>query len=83
MKLYRVTCRGMSGGLGYDTVFGVAYAVAKDSSEAYEMVRQYLVDEQIGFDKDREMKSIELLADEAPYPACSYRLYLPEEPAHE
>jgi hypothetical protein len=77
----------MSGGLGYDTVFGVAYAVAKDSSEAYEMVRQYLVDEQIGFDKDREMKSIELLiellADEAPYPACSYRLYLPEEPAHE
>lgn len=67
MKLYRVTCRGMSGGLGYDTVFGVAYAVAN---------------EQIGFDKDREMKSIELLADEAPYPACAYRLYLPEEPTH-
>lgn len=79
MKLYKVTCRGMTTGIGSDMVHGVAYAVAEDSAEAYEMVRQYLVDEQIGFDTDREMRSVELLADEATYPRCSYRLYLPDE----
>lgn len=77
MKLYKVTCRGMHGGLAYDTAWGVAFAVADNPADAYEMVRQYLVDEGIGYDHERELETVALLADESECPDCGYRLYLP------
>lgn len=77
MKLYKVRCRGMHGRLSSDTVWGIAYVVAAGPTEAYEMVRQYLVDEGIGFGHEQELQTVELMADEAEYPNCGYRLYLP------
>ena len=70
MKLFKVTCRGLS-----DRHFE-AYAVANDSHTAYQMVRDSLEQRSIGFDKERELKSVELIADDTEYPECERRLYL-------
>lgn len=78
MKLYRVILRGMTTSLGSHVTWGISYVIAPNPTDAYEMVRQYLVDNKIGFDHDRELSSIELLADDEEYPDCNIRLYLPE-----
>ena len=39
MKLYKVTCRGMTSGLGSGRAYGVAYVVAEDPERAYRTVR--------------------------------------------
>ena len=68
-KLYRITLRG------YYTV----YVVAKDTGEAYRIVRSDLDKRDYGFSNDREMKNIELLAEDALYPECDTRLYIEDE----
>lgn len=75
-KLYRVTCKGMHGGLGADIAHGIAYVVADNSAEAYEKVRVSLEKQKLGFSKEREMEKIELLAEETTYPNCGYCLYV-------
>ena len=66
-KLYRVTCRGMTCG---DQHHGIAYVVATDPSEAYKKVRSSLDERKLGFQKDRELDKIELLAEVGNYPEC-------------
>ncbi len=79
MKLYLIKLKGMSSMLLTGSVtYGVAYVVAEDATKAYETVRQYLDKENIGFAGEREMYSVQLLADTAQYPLCKIKLYLPE-----
>ena len=66
MKLYRVNLRGMtikSSGIAY----GRSYALAENSDLAYQKVRKWLDKNDIGFRKDRELESVELLADTDQY----------------
>ena len=77
MNLYKVTCNGMtsvsvaSGNVAH----GVAYVVAEDPTSAYKKVRAYLNKADLGFDHERELDTIELLASDERYPHCGYRLY--------
>lgn len=58
------------------TVYGVNYVVAKDAEEAYQKVKKFLDNKDIGFTKDRVLESIELLAEETNYTGTGYMLYL-------
>lgn len=75
MKLYRVRLKGMSGS-GIDTAYGKPYVIASDATEALEKVQKYLEQRDIGFRSDREIDSIELLAEEGNYPECNVQLFL-------
>ena len=75
MKLYRVTCRGMTSTIGGNVAHGLAYVVAENSADAYQRVRTELDNIDLGFAKDREMDKVELLAEEGMYPNCGHRLY--------
>jgi len=75
MKLYRVNLKGMkvtSTGVAY----GISYVVAEDPHSAYNKVKDFLNYNDIGFSKDREMDSIELIADSGRYNDCGTILYL-------
>lgn len=74
-KLYKVTCRGMHGGIGTDTAHGIAFVVAENPDEAYKRVKERLDDRKLGFDKDRELSCIELIAEQTEFPKCGYILY--------
>jgi len=74
-KLYLVTLRGMttnSTGVAY----GTSYVVAENSDEAYKKVRKFLDDDDVGFAKDRELHSVELLAENYQYTDTGCILYL-------
>lgn len=75
LKLYRVTCRGMTSTVGGNVAHGVAYVVAEDAADAYRRLRKDLDSTDLGFAKDREMDKVELLAEEGMYPDCGHRLY--------
>ena len=70
MKLYRINLRG-----SFDSV-GIPYVVADDPTTAYDTVRCFLNDRELGFPKERAMESIELIADESEYPDCRDMLFL-------
>lgn len=75
MKLYRVTLKGMT----YSStgiVYGVSYVVAKNSDKAYQKVRDFLDEEDLGVSKDRELDKVELIADSYPYTDVGCLLYL-------
>lgn len=75
-KLYRVSCRGMQGAaLGNKVSHGIAYVIAEDPAEAYAKLRTYLDIHDFGFDTDRELEKVELLAEVAEYPDCGIRLF--------
>ena len=77
MKLFKVTLNGMNYGRSTGSVVnGTAYVVAEDLTTAYNKVRKYMDKNDLGFTHEREVESIELLAEEADYPDCGYRLYL-------
>lgn len=63
-KLYKVTLRGLTGNYGRGMCYGVSYVVADNSDEAYKKVKEFLDDEDIGYNRDRELLSIELLAED-------------------
>ena len=73
-KLYKVTCRGMQTSFGI--MHGINYVVASDLTAAYAVVRKNLDEKDIGFEKDRELETIELLAEETDYPNCNVHLYM-------
>lgn len=75
LKLYRVTCRGMQTSVT-GPAYGVSYALAGDPTRAYEKVRKYLDDQDIGFAADRELEKIELVAEATDYPNCGAQLHL-------
>ena len=68
-KLYKVTCRGMR------STHGTAYVVANDAGDAYARVRAELDKRDLGFTDDREMESVELIAEDCQYPSCKVQLY--------
>lgn len=75
-KLYLVKCRGMQSAIGCDVVHGVAYVVAENSEEAYRKLRDSLDKRDLGFAPQREMETVELLAEQKDYPNCRHALYL-------
>lgn len=77
MKLYLVKCRGMQTSIASNPIHGMAYVVANDPQQAYEQLRASLAKKDIGYSKDRELESVELLAEEGYYPECGMKLYLP------
>lgn len=74
MKLYKVTIRG-----GFNptaTNYNVSYVVANDSTSAYKLVRAFLDKKDLCFEDEREMKTVELLADTAEYGSCRTLLFI-------
>jgi hypothetical protein len=65
----------MHSGFGIEIAYGIAFVIAENPNEAYEKVRKSLDNRDIGFDKDRELSSIELIAEQTLYPDCGYILY--------
>ena len=60
MKLFRVKLQGMKV-RGFCPGIGDSFVVADDPTGAYMAVRDYVDAEDIGFPKDRELKSVELI----------------------
>jgi hypothetical protein len=75
MKLYKVTLRGLHG-TGINTDYGTCYVVATDPTTAYNILRAYIEKRDLGFDRERELNRIELIAEEGDYPACNIRLMI-------
>jgi hypothetical protein len=75
MKLYKVNLRGMTFS-ATGTVYGVSYVVAEDSEKAYQKVRKFLDKNDLGFSKDRELDSVELIAEDSQYTDTRTMLYL-------
>lgn len=73
-KLYKVTLRGMTYS-STGVVHGVSYVVANNPDHAHQVVKKDLEKREIGFRADREMASVELLAEDTQYPDCKTRLY--------
>lgn len=71
LKLFKVNLAGFCNG-----PYGSCMVVSVDPTSAYETVRAYLDENGLGFDKDRVLKSIELVAECADYPDASSRLFL-------
>jgi len=74
-KLYKVTLKGMR----YNSVgvaYGTSYVVAKNSDEAYQKVRDFLDENDLGFSKDRELDNVQLIADSYRYSDVGCLLYL-------
>jgi len=74
LKLYKVTCKGMTTS-STGVAHGISYVLAADPTEAYLTVRTNLDKRDIGFDKDRELDRIELIAENVDYPDCGTRVY--------
>lgn len=77
LKLYRVTCKGLSKDkVSYSVV---SYSVATSPNNAHRIVRKYLDNADLDFSKDlrlRYLDKIELIAESAIYPDCDTRLYI-------
>ena len=67
VKLYRVKTH-MSGDYHF------WFVVAVNPNEAYQAVRTYLNDKDLGFTPDRELSSVTLLAEDTEYPDCKTHL---------
>lgn len=69
MKLFKVILQGYGR-------YGTSYVMAKDPTSAYKKVKDYLDDNDLGFPKDRELESIELIADSDYYGNIATKIYL-------
>lgn len=76
LKLYLVECQGMTSTIAGAIAHGRCYVVAADPAEAYKRVRSYLDKHDIGFTRERELKTITLLAEDVMSPNCGHRLYI-------
>ena len=77
MKLWLVECRGMTYSIaGSGNVHGRAYVIAEDPQAAYAKLRAYLDKKDLGFTHERELASVELIADASEYPSCGTQLFL-------
>ena len=78
MKLYKVKLIGMSSSIS--TKYNESYVVANDSNEAYLKVRSFLDRNDIGFVNQRELDSVQLLAEDTQYPECKTILFVGDKP---
>ena len=74
LKLYRVKLRGGSSSMS--TNYSLSYVVAASPTMAYRSVRAYLDKEDLCFQHDRALSTIELVAEEGPYPECRTLLFI-------
>lgn len=75
MKLYRVNLRGMTG-WSTGTSYGLSYVIAEDSEKAYQKVKTFLDEKNLGFIHEREMASIDLIAEDDQYTQTKTMLFL-------
>jgi hypothetical protein len=75
-KLYRVTLKGLACRSGSGQCYGEAYVVAEDPTAAYQQVKSRLESDDIGFEHDRELDTVQLIAEETDDPLCGHRLYI-------
>lgn len=73
MKLFLVRCKGMTSTVT-GVAHGLAYVVANDPTEAYNKLRNYLDEKDLGFTSERELNTIQLIADEES--SCDCKLFL-------
>lgn len=75
MKLYKVTLKGM---LCNPTgkIHGINYVIADSLDNAYKIVRDFLDKEDLGFEQERELDKIEVIAEEDFYGDSPYKLFL-------
>lgn len=76
LRLFKVTLKGVHGTTGTD--YHTSFVVAQDPTEAYQRVRSFLDENDLGFVDQREMDRIELIAESKRYPECKTILFLPE-----
>lgn len=76
MNLYKVTLRGMKSSIAGSVAYGISYVVADGPTRAYEIVREFLDKTDLGFDSERVLDSIELLAEDKEYPDCGTILFI-------
>ena len=75
MKLYKVTLKGMT----HTTTGvsnGISFAVAESLDEAYAKVKKYVDEKDLGFSRDRELATIELVADSVDHNNVGIMLHL-------
>lgn len=77
LKLYRVTLVGF-GGYSSELSYKTSYVVADDAESAYGIVRRHLDGKDYGFRWEREMKQVELLAEDMDTTRLKTRLFLPD-----
>lgn len=74
-KLFKVTCRGMNF-FSTGVVHGIAYVVANHPTQAYEILRKHLDKSNLGFTSERELESIELIAEDYEYTNTKIMLFI-------
>ena len=75
-KLFKVTLRG--GINPGSTDYNASFVVAESPDAAYQAVRDFLDSNNLCFLWERELESIELLAEDCKHPACRTMLFLAE-----
>ena len=73
-KLFLVNLRGLSSMTGVQR--NKNYVVANDTNEAYKKVRDWLDSKEYGFRYERELESIELLAENCEYTDVRIMLFI-------
>ena len=71
IKLYKVSLRGFID----QPMIRTSFVIANDPHQAYQRVRKFLDEQDYGFSKDRELDSIQLIAERYFYtnaPACLF-----------
>ena len=73
MKLFLVKCKGMTIN-PTGAPHGKAYVLADDPTSAYNKLKAYLDDKNLGFADERVLDRITLVAEEGDYPKCRIQL---------
>jgi hypothetical protein len=74
-NLYRVKLRGMTSA-SISTAYGDSYVVASDPTTAYEIVKKYLDENNLGFSSERVLDRVELIAEGREHPPCKIMLFV-------
>lgn len=74
MKLYKVNLIGLKELDPSETDYGTAYVVAEDPQSAYLKYLKLLDDKNMGNSSEKQLKSIEVIADERFYGGLRYLL---------
>jgi len=74
MKLWLVTLQGMTLSIN-SAPHGMAYVLANDPKEAADKLINYVKSKDLGFRHERELKSVELIAEDVLYPDCRMKLF--------
>jgi hypothetical protein len=77
LKLYKVELKGMH--KPYQLV-GTSFVVATDPTNAYDQVKGFLKERDFGFNRERELNCITLIAENNEDTLCGTLLFLPDRP---